>query len=65
MQAAVAAAAGAALRRLAPDGQAAPQRMADRVFALCRWRDRLARAQDESAWCPFALLCRLWIPFLA
>ena len=33
----------------AAGSQATPGRLADRVFVLCRWRDQLARQQDESA----------------
>ena len=67
-QAAVAAAVGTILRKhgpapgpdLATGPHSSQGRLADRVFALCRWRDRLARRQDESApsasYSPFPLL---------
>ena len=57
LQAVVAAAVTSILRKQRPAGDAreaggsdCQRRLADSVYALCCWRDRLARQQDESEW---------------
>ncbi len=58
VQAAVAGAVNAVLRKQAAagDSSAAGPRLADCVFVLCRWRDEVARREDESELLPLLTL---------